>query len=127
MENYEDLQNIFLKMDIEGSEYDCLDEIIDHANKFSGVVIEFHDLDLRYDEFAEFIDRMKKKSFNLDHIHADNYSGITRTGIPNIIEISLSPLFLTDTYERVHRLPLPNLDSPCSRTRSDYEISFERN
>lgn len=126
MANYEDLHTIFLKMDIEGSEYDCLNEIIGHAKIFSGVVIEFHDLDSRYEEFAEFIDGMKNKGFNLDHIHANNYSGITRTEIPNIVEVSLSPVRLNSSYESVHRLPLPNLDSPCSRTRLDYEISFER-
>ena len=126
LENYEDLQTIFLKMDIEGSEYDCLDEIVGHANMFSGVVIEFHNLDSHYDKFAEFIENMKIRGFNLDHIHATNYSGLTPMGIPNIIEVSLSPLCLNDTYELVHRLPSPNLDSPSSRVRTDYEISFER-
>lgn len=126
LEYYYDLQTIFLKMDIEGSEYDCLDEIIGHVHLFSGVVIEFHNLDSHFDRFAEFIENMRIKGFNLDHVHANNFSGLTQTGIPNTIEVSLSPLRLDNAYERVHRLPIPNLDSPCSMTRSDYEIYFER-
>ena len=35
----------YLKVDIEASEYRILDDIIKHQNTFSGIAIEFHDVD----------------------------------------------------------------------------------
>ena len=61
---------IFLKIDIEGSEYRILDSIISNHQKLSGLVIEFHDCDINLSKIEWFI-----KNFNLKlvHIHANNH------------------------------------------------------
>ena len=61
---------IFLKIDIEGSEYRILDSIISNHHKLSGLVIEFHDCDINLSKIEWFI-----KNFNLKlvHIHANNH------------------------------------------------------
>ena len=39
-------KNIFLKIDIEGSEYNLLSEIIHYKNRICGIAIEFHSVDV---------------------------------------------------------------------------------
>ena len=39
-------KNIFLKIDIEGSEYNLLSEIIHYKNRICGIAIEFHPVDV---------------------------------------------------------------------------------
>lgn len=66
-------QKILLKLDIEGSEYDVLDEILTHLHLFNCMVFEFHDLDKRHLELYDFI---KKCTTHFDMIHLEvNPSG----------------------------------------------------
>ena len=57
---------IFIKMDIEGSEYRLLDDILKYASDISGLVIEFHDVDLHQERILNFI---QKLPLTLVHIH----------------------------------------------------------
>ena len=57
---------LLLKIDIEGSEYRLLDEIISNQNFLSGLIIEFHDVDLNLNKINEFIENF---SLSLSHIH----------------------------------------------------------
>ncbi|MCL1128082.1 hypothetical protein [Shewanella surugensis] len=43
--------NIFLKIDIECSEYRILDTLIKNQDKITGMVIEFHHCDVSYSRF----------------------------------------------------------------------------
>src|SRR6218665_1339855 len=51
-------ERIFLKIDIEGSEYRILDDIAKHAQRFTCIVIEFHDIDLHRDRIERFVAAM---------------------------------------------------------------------
>ena len=48
-------EKIFLKIDIEGSEYRILEDILKVQNKIEGLVIEFHDYDLHKQIITDFI------------------------------------------------------------------------
>ena len=74
-------------MDIEGSEYRCLNDLINFQDKLSGAIIEFHDVDLNINLILAFI-----KNFNLTiaHVHANNCAPIKKNGIPLVIEITFS-------------------------------------
>ncbi len=63
----------FLKIDIEGHEYRLIDEILNYNNHISGMVIEFHNLDIMFDVFSEQIEKLKKY-FYITHVHANNYA-----------------------------------------------------
>ena len=65
--------NIFLKIDVEGSEYRFLDALIAHQDRFTGAVIEFHDCDLHLAEIERFVDGF---GLEIAHIHANNFSPI---------------------------------------------------
>jgi hypothetical protein len=59
----------FFKIDIEGSEYRILEDLLKLQNKISGIVIEFHDVDLFHNKIKYFISKFK---LELIHIHANN-------------------------------------------------------
>lgn len=70
-------ERIFLKIDIECHEYRILSDIDKFSDKISGIVIEFHDIDLHYFEFNTIISKLKEK-YHITHIHANNYSYVSQ-------------------------------------------------
>jgi len=79
--------SILLKLDIEGGEYDFLDEIIANLNRFSALVFEFHDMHKHHQNVYDFIEACTTQ-FNLVFID-ENPSGGYDNGQPKCIEISL--------------------------------------
>ncbi len=81
----EKLNNIFLKVDIEGAEYKILNDIKNVENKLTCLVIEFHDVYENREKIEKFISEFKLK---LIHIHPNNYGKVDKNGDPNIIELT---------------------------------------
>ena len=79
------INNLFFKIDIEGSEYRILDELIKIKDKITGIIIEFHDVDLHVTKIENFINNIGLK---LIHIHPNNFGGLDRFGNPNLIELT---------------------------------------
>ena len=107
------LNNIFLKIDIEGWEYRILEDILDNQERLSCLVIEFHDCDLHLDRIKNFI---KTFSLNLIHIHANNYSEIsTKDNLPLVMELTFSK-----NSECLDSSVLPHpLDQPNNKNADD--------
>ena len=80
---------LFLKIDIEGNEYRILDQILESTEKFSGIAIEFHDLDLFEKQFEEFMEKILV-DFRINAININNFGLVPNLGFPPVIEISLS-------------------------------------
>jgi hypothetical protein len=81
---------IFLKIDIEGSEYRVLDDLIRYQDKITGLVIEFHNIDLHIQKILNFLKNFK---LNLVHIHGQNPGGedyLDGNGDPTQIELTFS-------------------------------------
>jgi hypothetical protein len=76
---------IFIKIDIEGSEYKILDDILKINKKLSGLIIEFHSIDLFMDKIKEFVSKI---DLELTHIHANN--GSLTINEQSIIEVTFS-------------------------------------
>jgi hypothetical protein len=77
---------IFLKVDIEGAEYRIFDDIIANIDRFTGMVFEFHDIDLHYDRLVKFIDALR--GFSIIGINGNNYGGVDANGDPLVVEMS---------------------------------------
>lgn len=118
----EEDRNVFLKCDIEGSEYEILNELIMHSHKFSGMVIEFHDIyeSPLYNAISNF---MSKIDLKLVHTHMNNHSyAESPTGyLPGCIELSFtsSKNIALAGVSLPHKLDMPNLS-----TRDDFRITF---
>ncbi len=79
---------IFIKMDIEGSEYRVLDDLLRHSSNISGLVAEFHDVDLHRERILDF---MKEFPLTLVHIHSNNCGQLVDSaGDPITLEVTFS-------------------------------------
>src|SRR3546814_17298787 len=65
-------ENILLKIDIEGAEYEILDAIVVNRKSFVACVIEFHLIDRHHDDLEKFISAMSD-DFVVVHFHANNF------------------------------------------------------
>ena len=111
--------NFFLKVDIEGSEYRILDDIIHNQDKLSGIIIEFHDLDLHRNIIENFIDKL---DLVLTHVHPNNFGGIDESGDPLVIEMT----FERNPEKSKTTFVLPNkFDQPNNPNVKDITIKFE--
>ena len=105
--NATDHKNIFLKVDVEGSEYRFLDDLVAHADRISGLAIEFHDCDIHLKTIEKFINDFGLK---LVHAHANNGGHIrSDDGLPLVMELTFSKYADTFTSTRLpHQLDMPN-------------------
>ena len=95
-------------MDIEGSEYRCLDDLIKYKDRISGIVIEFHDIDLHIDKIKEFISKFDLK---IVHIHINNWTLVGKNDLPLIIEVTFSSNSKTQSYFANHPHALDSLNN----------------
>ena len=110
--------NIFLKIDIEGSEYRILNDLIQNQSRISGLAIEFHNCDLHHERISDFINKF---ALNLIHIHPNNAGPLNKKNkIPFSLEMTFSrSINLEETYI----LPHP-LDMPCDPYNEDIFLEF---
>jgi hypothetical protein len=118
-ESLQGQSGIFVKIDIEGSEYRILDDLLEHAARFSALAIEFHDVDIHLATLERFISRFPLK---LVHVHANNHALINGSRTPLVIECTFSasqPDGEPGTAMLPHALDMPN-----KRNRAEIEITF---
>ncbi len=53
--------NILLKVDIEGSEYEIFNEILNFSHRIEAIAMELHDIDQHEIEITEFAEKLKKR------------------------------------------------------------------
>ena len=111
--------NIFLKIDIEGSEYRILETLLLNQSRICGLVIEFHDIDLHLDKIDKFI---RDFSLNLVHIHANNCGDlILESSMPLVLELTFSK-YSSASIQR----SLPHeLDNPNSNKYEEIQLIIE--
>jgi len=112
------LDKVFLKVDIEGNEYQILEDILEVQKNISALIIEFHDVDKNRDIIENFIKRFELK---LTHIHPNNYGKLDKNNDPVIIELSF------EKYPKIldGNVKLPNiLDQRNNIEKSDIYLKF---
>lgn len=116
-------KRIFLKIDIEGSEYDVIPHVLQHGRDLTGMIIEFHDTGRLRTKFKQCMEAILEK-FEIVHIHGNNWSGVSVDGLPDVLELT----FVNKTYcpvfaPRREALPL-EIDQPNHPDRPDFSIKF---
>ena len=118
--------NILIKMDIEGSEYN-----IDFSNEvFKNVqclLIEFHDIEKNHKRLNEIINDLEKQNLYIFHIHLNNSSSIIKgSSFSQTIELSFQQRhYFGKKLEKVSKeYPLSDVDSPCETKMKDYKLKF---
>ena len=119
--------DVFLKMDIEGGEYEATEDIVRFHRRVRCISGEFHDLDRRTTEFNECLERLSQH-FAVVHVHGNNgapYDG--GNDFPSVVEISfINRSLLSDkTAFSKETLPRAGLDFPNNPAEPDYNLRFD--
>jgi FkbM family methyltransferase len=116
---------VFVKMDIEGSEYRVLDDLLRRSQDITAMAIEFHDVDILPGLFNAMIEKIKQ-DFYIVHIHGNNMGGTTPFHFPISPEIT----FLNKRFFRSVpplsplKYPVPGLDSPNHPRLPEFAFEF---
>jgi len=119
--------DLFLKMDIEGSEYETIADIVSRASRIRCIAAEFHQLDSRTAEFNQAM-RELGREFGLVHIHANNHSRYdTVNDFPSDVEVSFVNRRFLPAIPTLspHAYPRAGLDFPCDINQPDVRLVFE--
>ena len=97
----------FIKIDIEGSEYRIMDDLINNSDNISGLAIELHDVDIHKEKVKKFIENFP---LTLVHIHPNNFADLDKDGNPTSLEITFasSPTMVSSKSEIPHILDQKN-------------------
>ena len=105
--------DFFLKMDIEGMEYEVMHDVLKFRSRIPGIALEVHYIHDKIDAFENMISDLQSYYY-IYHIHANNYGSLDRVhGFPDVIELSLirKDLIADPVYRRsLGYLPLEKLD-----------------
>jgi hypothetical protein len=118
--------SLFAKIDIEGSEYRILPEIAGHAERFSGLVVEFHEIDIAGALFNEIVSELSKE-FYLVHIHGNNYADMSiNHDFPTAVEITWThrTLFTNAPKPFTGSFPRKGLDAPNNPDADEIQINL---
>ena len=117
-------KKIFLKIDIEGSEYEFISELKNYSKFLTGFVIEFHSVHKNLNKIKKFIYDLK--NFKLIHVHGNTYSKINKNFIPDVLELTFSNknLFSQSEKKNKKKYPLPGLDSANHKRHSQFDLKF---
>jgi hypothetical protein len=118
--------SVFVKMDIEDSEYRTLSAFQPFYPFINGFVIEFHNLDILGDNFMKIVCEMSEY-FYVAHVHANNYGGyIYPDMLPKTLEITFinKKLVPGTPVDSNNLYPIHGLDFPCNPHIPDISIVF---
>lgn len=118
---------VFVKMDIEGSEYRVIRQLLPHLDKISGIAVEFHDVDIHLEKIAAIVEELKKK-FYVAHVHGNNITGYVHdTNIPMTLELTFTSKALYDAVPAPsdQTYPRQGLDWPNHHAHPDIPITFD--
>lgn len=118
---------VFVKMDIEGSEYELTDLIIRHCDRITGITMEFHDCNGQRQKFVNTVKKLNNY-FKIVHFHGNTYSGDTYFERPMLLtdalEISfVHPQFCESSQLRT-QVHIPELDWSNCENFEDIEYFF---
>ena len=126
---------LFLKMDIEGHEWDIFKYIpLEFLSMFEQMVIEFHNLEFMQNDYFGFLNLTQSDMtavferintvFYLGHIHGNNCGGIK--DVPNTIECTYIRKDLVESAPHVETIPypIPHLDIQNNVYQPDYPLNW---
>jgi hypothetical protein len=122
--NIEDC-SLVLKCDIEGGEYRIIDQVLEHSNKISTLIIEFHDVSPLDLVFKSAISKIGV-DFCVVHVHPNNSSGLGKLAFPDVVEVTfLHRSLLDDMVINPRTAALHEKDRPCDPKLPEISLIFE--
>ena len=120
--------NNLLKIDIEGSEYEIIDDILSNSSIINMLVIEFHWINNKNQIFIDSVKNLKNK-FDIIHIHPNNYrQKEDYEDFFDVVEITLVNKDINQfNNEFRYDFPIKDLDFECFPNHKKIEFSFDKN
>ena len=121
-------KKIFLKIDIDGGEYEILNDEKFHKalDNVVQMAIEFHEADSRFAELKSIIETINEK-FTIVHFHGNNFVGVFDLAgkqFPRAFELTfLNNAYLKDKQADFSPMPIPEMDYPNHPKQPDINIS----
>lgn len=116
-------QKVFVKLDIEGAEYDCIDALVANKDRIIGLVIEFEDV-IPHTRFLSSIARLQT-DFAIVHLHANNVCSVPPVGqLPYVLELTMIRKDYLDSTETRNPISISELDRPNDYTKCDLFLYF---
>lgn len=113
-----------LKMDIEGSEYECLSATAFLNSRLACIIVEFHEIATRKSEFLLTLEKLKSEYY-LVNTHINNF-GLIKDGIPDVIELTFVDKTLMPTSGLIPALEIPGpLNSPCDASKLEVTYGYQ--
>lgn len=133
-QDYEDLNingDIFLKIDVEGYEYEYFTktDILKLRDKVVGLILEIHwiDNEKNRNDCVEILQKLKV-DFLLCHVHGNNWGDLWEFeghSVPKVLELSFINKKYVEKYESdTQDYPILGLDIPNCPHREDYKLDF---
>jgi len=121
-----DDDEVMLKIDIEGGEYELSESLIEclkqNSKKINCVVMEFHDTRARRTEFEHLVHGISSV-VPIVHIHGNNCVVVAPDGLPEVVEITFAK-DCKNSYSDNLSFPLAGLDFPNDKSLPDLSFYF---
>jgi hypothetical protein len=118
------VDQVFIKMDIEGSEYGLIDKILEHSDRITGIAMEWHGCGTRSGGWYQSVARLKQK-YSIVHMHGNNSVDYDENGVLTCMELTHIRNDLISSQELRKQVHVPRLDYSNLVGRPDYEYFFE--
>jgi hypothetical protein len=92
--------SVLLKCDIEGCEYEVIDQFVDNAPKLMAIVLELHDVATQSERFRAAMKKLQER-YAIVHIHANNFAPVSPEGVPECVEVTLVNRTMMDALDRL--------------------------
>jgi hypothetical protein len=115
----------FCKLDIEGYEYELIDELVELEDRINGLVVEFHDTFSRRVTFLRSLNLLKV-NYAVLHTHVNNYGGVAPDGEPVVFEVTfLNRKLISDSTSAVpQKESLVSHDQPNNPKSSEIKLIY---
>jgi hypothetical protein len=117
------VDQIFIKMDIEGSEYPLIDLFVEHHARIVGIAMEWHDCAHRNGKWRDAVERLQH--YDIVHLHGNNHVTPDDEGIFGCMELTHVRRDLLHSQELRRNIHIADLDYSNVHGRDDYEYYFE--
>lgn len=117
-------KRIFLKMDIEGGEFQILDDILAHRDIIPAMAVEIHFANYHRENFKQTMARFKEY-YELVHTHGNNHTLLGADGACDCFEFTFVRKDLVNATDTRYKFYLDGLDVSNVPGLDDYEFYFD--
>ena len=118
-------EKVIIKIDIEGSEFEIIEEISQLSERIEMAIFEFHELDKNEKIFISSIKKLQEK-FMIVHLHGNNHCPQTLEGLPIALEMTfINKRYQPEKIDYIKKFPRDYLDHPNNPYKEDLAFYFE--